>query len=270
MSADIDVSERPTGADDAVSHYYYRPDDLKVVNAEGVWVRSEDGREFLDCSAGTFNLSLGYSHPEIVAAVQEQAGQIIHVTSKFQTGPLNDLVSALAGVAPSGLTRVHLKSASGSDANEAAIKIAQMKTGNRDVISLFRGHLGQTIGMIAASGAAFRRQPFSFQLPGVLHVPDPYCKRCFYGQERATCELLCVQRIHDFIDYASSGTVACIIVEPISGNGGNIVVPDGYLQALRDLCDERGIVLVFDEIQTGFGRTGQMFAADHFGVAPTS
>jgi len=268
VSAIIDVSERPAGADDAVSHYYYRPDDLKVVKAEGVWVHSEDGRTFLDCSAGTFNLSLGYSHPEIVAAVKEQAGELIHVTSKFQTNPLNALVEALAGVAPTGLTRVHLKSASGSDANEAAIKIAQMKTGNKDVISLFRGHLGQTIGMIGASGAAFRRQPFSFQLPGVVHVPDPYCLRCFYGQERATCELLCVQRIHDFIDYASSGTVACIIVEPISGNGGNIVVPDGYLQALRDLCDERGIVLVFDEIQTGFGRTGQMFAADHFGVAP--
>jgi 4-aminobutyrate aminotransferase-like enzyme len=242
---------RSPAPDDALSHYYYPPDDLKVASAQGVWVVSEDGRRFLDCSAGTFNLSLGYEHPEIVAAVREQAGELIHVTSKFQTDPLNRLVSGLAAVAPDGLTRVHLKSASGSDANEAAIKIAQNITGNRDVISLFRGHLGQTISMIAASGAAFRRAPFSFQLPGMVHVPDPYCKRCFYQQERATCGLLCVKRVHDFIDYASSGSVACIIVEPISGNGGNIVVPDGYLQALRELCDERGIILICDWIGLG-------------------
>lgn len=254
--------------DARLDNYYYLPDDLKVVRGEGVWVYSNDGRRFLDCSAGTFNLSLGYSHPEIVKAVQEQAPNLIHVTSKFQTDALNTLVRGLAEVAPPGLTKVHLKSASGSDANEGAIKISQHITGKTDVVSLFRGHLGQTIAMTQASGAAFRRAPFTFQLPGVVHVPDPYCLRCFYKQDRATCGLLCVERINDFVDYASSGKVACVIVEPISGNGGNIVVPDGYLQALRDLCDERGIVLIFDEIQTGFGRTGQMFAADHFGVAP--
>jgi 4-aminobutyrate aminotransferase-like enzyme len=256
------------GRDDSLDSYYYPPDDLKVVRGEGVWVYGEDGRRYLDCSAGTFNLSLGYSHPEIVEAVQAQAPNLIHVTSKFQTDALNTLVRGLAEVAPPGLTKVHLKSASGSDANEGAVKIAQHITGKTDVVSLFRGHLGQTVAMTAASGAAFRRAPFTFQLPGVVHVPDPYCLRCFYKQERATCGLLCVERINDFIDYASSGKVACVVVEPVSGNGGNIVAPDGYLQALRDLCDERGIVLIFDEIQTGFGRTGQMFAADHFGVAP--
>jgi len=181
---------------------------------------------------------------------------------------VNDLVQWLGKIAPPGLTKVHLKSASGSDANEGALKIAQNFTGKNDVITVFRGHLGQTIGMTAASGAAFRREPFTFQFPGVIHVPDPYCKRCFYKQERATCGLLCVERINDFIDFASSGRVACVIVEPITGNGGNLVSPDGYLQELRKLCDERGILLVFDEIQTGFGRTGQMFAADHFGVSP--
>jgi 4-aminobutyrate aminotransferase-like enzyme len=122
--------------------------------------------------------------------------------------------------------------------------------------------------MIGASGAAFRRAPFSFASSGVLHVPDPYCGRCFYRQNRDTCGLLCVERINDFIDFASSGKVAAVIVEPISGNGGNIVAPDGYLARLRQLCDERGIVLIFDEIQTGFGRTGRMFAAEHFGVTP--
>lgn len=259
---------RQNEADPTVRNFYFLPDDLKVVKGEGVWLYTEDGRRFLDCSAGTFNLSLGYSHPEVVAAIREQAGKLIHVTSKFQTDPTNAVVQALAEVAPPGLTRVHLKSASGSDANEGAIKIAQHVTGKSDVISLFRGHLGQTIAMIQASGAAFRRKPFTFQLPGMLHVPDPDCRHCFYKQKRETCGLLCVERINDFIDFASSGRVAALILEPITGNGGNLVVPDGYLQALRKLCDERDIMLIFDEIQTGFGRTGRMFAADYFGVSP--
>ncbi|MFJ3788361.1 aminotransferase class III-fold pyridoxal phosphate-dependent enzyme [Kitasatospora sp. NPDC090091] len=260
----------PPGADvgTVLQHYYYLPDKLRVVRGEGLYLYSDDGRRYLDCSSGTFNLSLGYAHPEIVEVVREQAGQLIHVTSKFQTEPLNALVAKLAEVSPPNLTRVHLKSASGSDANESAVKIAQVHTGKSDVVTLFRGHLGQTLGMIGASGAAFRRTPFPSHLPGVVHVPDPHCLRCFYRQERATCGLLCVERINDFIDYASTGRVACVVLEPISGNGGNVVPPDGYLQALKELCDERGIVLVFDEIQTGFGRTGRMFAADHFGVSP--
>ncbi|MGC0318345.1 aminotransferase class III-fold pyridoxal phosphate-dependent enzyme [Kitasatospora acidiphila] len=260
------VSEQDVAG--ALQHYYYLPDKLRVVKGEGVHLYSEDGRRYFDCSSGTFNLSLGYAHPEIVETVREQAGRLIHVTSKFQTEPLNALVSKLAEVSPPNLTRVHLKSASGSDANESAVKIAQVHTGKSDVITLFRGHLGQTLGMIGASGAAFRRAPFPSHLPGVVHVPDPHCLRCFYRQERDTCGLLCVERINDFIDYASTGRVACLVLEPISGNGGNVVPPDGYLQALKKLCEERGIVLVFDEIQTGFGRTGRMFAADHFGVAP--
>ncbi len=262
------AAEPEPGTDDVTGHYYYPPDDLRAARGEGVYLYDEDGRRYLDCSAGTFNLSLGYSHPEIVATIRERAGELVHVTSKFQTAPGNELVRRLVGIAPEGLDRVHLKSSSGSDANEAAIKMAQHHTGRTDVVSLFRGHLGQTISMIGASGAAFRRAPFSFASTGVLHVPDPYCGRCFYRQSRDNCGLLCVERINDFIDFASSGRVAAVIVEPISGNGGNIVAPDGYLARLRQLCDERDIVLIFDEIQTGFGRTGRMFAAEHFGVTP--
>jgi 4-aminobutyrate aminotransferase-like enzyme len=251
-----------------LGHYYYPPDRRCMVRGEGIYLYDEDGRRYIDCVSGTFNLSLGYSHPEIIQAVREQAGSLIHVTSKFQTRPLNELVRRLAEVSPPNLTRVHLKSASGSDANEGAVKIAQHYTGKPDIVSLFRSHLGQTMAMIGASGNAFRRAPFPFQIPGTVHVPDPYCLRCFYNQKVETCGLLCVERINDFIDYASSGRVACLVIEPIAGNGGNIVPPDGYFPALKALCEERGIVLVFDEIQTGFGRTGHMFAADYFGVAP--
>jgi 4-aminobutyrate aminotransferase-like enzyme len=254
--------------DDVLQRYYVPPDRLRAVRGDGIYLYGADGRRYIDCSAGTFNLSLGYAHPEIVEVIRRQAGELVHVTSKFQTDPGNELVRRLSEVAPAGLTKVHLKCASGSDANEVAVKIAQHHTGRADVVSLFRGHLGQTMAMIGASGAAFRRAPFAFQIPGMVHVPDPYCLRCFYRQKRETCGLLCVERINDFIDFASSGRVACVMVEPISGNGGNVVAPEGYLAALKELCEQRGILLVFDEIQTGFGRTGQMFAADHFGVSP--
>jgi 4-aminobutyrate aminotransferase-like enzyme len=263
-----DRENRLTIAQRVVDSYYSPPSDLLMVRGEGVYLYDIDGQGYIDCASGTFNLTLGYSHPDVVRVIRNQAENLIHVTSKFQTTPLNELVSRLIDVSPPNLSRVHLKSSSGSDANESAVKIAQHYTGNPDVITLFRSHLGQTMSMIGASGAAFRRTPFVSQFPGVLHVPDPYCLRCFYGQQRETSGLMCVERINDLIDYASSGRIACLMLEPISGNGGNIVPPEGYLQALKTLCEERQILLVFDEIQTGFGRTGQMFAADYFGVSP--
>lgn len=253
---------------DVRDHYYFSPDEVCMDRGEGIYLYDTDGRQYLDCVSGTFNLNLGYSHPEIVEVIREQSGNLIHVTSKFQSRPLNDLVRRLVEISPPNLTKVHLKSASGSDANESAIKIAQHFTGHSDVISLFRSHLGQTLTMIQASGASFRRAPFQFQIPGFVHVPDPYCLRCFYDKEPDTCGRFCVERINDFIDYATSGKVACMVVEPISGNGGNVVPPDGYFPALKALCEDRGILLIFDEIQTGFGRTGEWFAADYFGVSP--
>jgi 4-aminobutyrate aminotransferase len=146
--------------------------------------------------------------------------------------------------------------------------MAQVATGRREVITLFRSHLGQTMMTTSMSANAFRKEPFPTLFPGALHVPDPYCYRCFYKQDRASCGLLCVDRIDDFLEYASGGQVAAVVVEPISGNGGNIVLPDGYLAKLAEFCRSRDILLILDEVQTGIGRTGRMFAAEHFGVSP--
>lgn len=247
---------------------YYPVSDVCMVRGEGIYLYDEDGKQYIDCASATFNLSLGYSHPVIVKAIQEQAERLIHATSAFQTESVNRVVRRLIQESPANLVKAHLKVSDGSEANEGAVKMAQLATGRREVITLFRSHHGQTMMMTSYSGNAFRRAPFPVLYPGSLQVPDPYCFRCFYGRQRETCGLMCVERIDDFLEYASGGQVAAMIVEPIAGNGGNIVVPDGYLPRLREFCDSHDIVLILDEVQTGIGRTGRMFAAQHFGVEP--
>jgi 4-aminobutyrate aminotransferase len=254
--------------DNAKHALYYPVSDEKMVRGEGIYLYDEDGKRYIDCAAGTFNLSLGYSHPAVVAAITEQSRLAIHISSSFQTDQINALVQKLLEVSPANITKVHPKVCSGSTANEGAIKMAQYATGRSEIVSMFRSHLGQTMMTSSLSGNAFRRQPFPVRFPGQLIVPDPYCFRCFYRETPDTCGRLCVDRINDFIEYASAGQVAAILVEPISGNGGNIVPPAGYFQKLRQLCDEHEILLIFDEIQTGIGRTGYMFAAEYFGVEP--
>jgi len=247
---------------------YYDVEDIIMVRGKGIYLYDSNGKEYIDSASATFNLILGYSNNEVIEAVKEQLGELIHVTSSFQTNQINDLVKKLVNISPENLEKVHLKVSGGSEANEGAIKMAQYYTKKRDVISLFRSHLGQTYMMMNLSGNTFRKDPFPTVFPLGTQVPDPYCYRCFYKQNPETCNMLCVERINDFIEYACSDQVACIIIEPISGNGGNIVPPKKYFKTLKKLCEERNIVLIFDEIQTGFGRTGKMFAADYFGVSP--
>lgn len=247
---------------------YYPVTNRKMVRGEGIYLYDADGNAFIDCASATFNLSLGYGHPAVVSAIKEQSQQLIHVTSSFQTEPVTKLAARLVDLAPKRLTKAHLKVSSGSTANEGAIKMAQLATGRRDVMTLFRSHVGQTMMLTSLSGNAFRKELFPQLFPGGLQVPDPYCLRCFYGQDLASCGLMCVEKINEFLEFASSGNVAALLIEPVSGNGGNIVPPEGYFPKLRELCDSHDIKIIFDEVQTGIGRTGRMFAAEHFGIEP--
>ncbi|WP_202638724.1 aspartate aminotransferase family protein [Bailinhaonella thermotolerans] len=250
--------------------YYHQPSNLLVDHGKGVHFWDSDGNRYIDCASGTFNLHLGYSHPEITRAIREQAERVLHVTSSFQSGPVNDLVENLVRVSPENLTRVHLKSSGGSEAVEGAVKIAQQATGRDEVISFYRSHHGQTLNMIEASGNAFRRKPFRGGQPhGYYKAPDPYSlRRVFPGKSDEELGQYALALLEEHIEYATSDRIAAILIEPITGNGGNVVQPRGFLRGLRKLCDERGIVLVYDEIQTGLGRTGHMFGADHAGVYP--
>jgi validone 7-phosphate aminotransferase len=255
-------------AADARLFAYYELGDAELVHGEGVRVWDTDGQEYLDCVSGTFNLVLGHNHPSVVAAVRGQLDDLVFASSSFRTSATDRVMEQLVELSPAGLTRVNLRSSGGSTANEGAIKIAQWFTGRRDVIVPFRGHVGQSMAATAYNGTSRMRAPFPNQMPGALHVPGPYCFRCFYRQTPDMCGMWCVDRIEDFLDYASSGSVAAMIIEPISGVGGNVVPPPGYLERLKEFCDDHEIILIFDENQTGLGRTGELFAADHFGVTP--
>ncbi|WP_194726856.1 aspartate aminotransferase family protein [Noviherbaspirillum malthae] len=248
--------------------FYYPVSPISMVRGRGLRLHDDEGREYLDCVSGTFNLILGHNHPEVVEAAKLQMDELVFSSSNFNAPAVDALARALVAISPANLTRAHLRSPGGSTANEGAIRIAQHITGKRDVVTLFRSHLGQTFAMTGLSGFSTHRTPFPNVFPGGVQVPAPYCARCFYKQSPDQCGMLCVSRIDDFIRYASTGSVACVLVEPILGVGGNIIPPADYLPSLKAFCDERGILLIFDECQTGFGRCGHMFAADYFGVSP--
>ena len=238
-------------------------------SGDGLLLRTDDGRTLLDAASGTFNLPLGYSHPHVVAAVKRQADRIIHASSVF-TKPLRDtLAERLLAHAPEHINRAWIRDVTGSTANECAVKIAQMATGRRQVVSFFLSHHGQTMATTAMSGNAFRRAGLPATATAeTLVVPGAYCHRCFYGQSYPSCGTLCATRIEDFLEFASSGSVAAVMVEPVLGNGGNIVPPPEFFQEVRRICDRHGIVLIADEIQTGLGRTGHMFASEVLGLEP--
>jgi 4-aminobutyrate aminotransferase len=239
------------------------------VKGEGIRLLREDGVSFLDAASGTFNLPLGYDHPQVVDAVVHQLRQMAHASSTLMVGQSREALDGLLAHAPSHLNAGWMRDVTGSTANECAVKIAQKATEKSDIISLFLSHHGQTQFTTAISGNSFRRENFPDSVsPHSVKVPAPYCYRCFYKAKYPSCGMLCVERINDFIEYSSSGNVACLIIEPILGNGGNIVPPPGYFQALSKLCQEHGILMIADEVQTGMGRTGHLFASEAFNFKP--
>ena len=253
----------------ANGYFYHSIGDKKMVAGRGLYMYAEGESEpYLDCASGTFNLPFGHNPPEIIKAAQDQLERMAFVSSAFHSDPVEQLAQKIVELTPENLSVVHMRSPGGSTANEGAIRIAQYATGKRDIIGFFRGHLGQTIATTEASGYAMRRAPFQQGGGGYLHVPAPYCYRCFYNSTPDGCRFPCVSRIADFIRYASSGNVAAILVEPVLATGGTIVPPPGYFQELKAFCEKQNILLIFDEVQTGFGRCGTMFASEHFGVSP--
>lgn len=255
--------------EDVVSSSYTRDYPLVAERGEGSWIIDPDGNEFLDVTAGIAVCATGHSHPEIVATITEQAGKLIHMSgTDFYYAPQTDLAAALSHRVPvkGGPARAHFSN-SGAEANEAAMKLARWSTKRANFISFANSFHGRTYGAMSLTASKVRqRENFGPFLPGVHHTiyPDPYRMG---GAERAT--RICLEHLDEmFATVLPPREVAAIFVEPIQGEGGYVIPPDAFLVALRKLCDDHGILLVFDEVQSGMGRTGKLWACEHSGVKP--
>ena len=259
-------------SDCAVSPSLPRAYPLAIKRAGGVMVEDLDGNRFLDCAAGIAVCSTGHCHPRVVKAIQNQAARWLHICGADFYDPLYiGLAERLGKLAPGeGPKKVFLGN-SGAEAVEAALKLARYHTGRSYVVAFFGAFHGRTMGAVSltASKPVYHRG-FGPLVPGITHVPYAYCYRCPYHLTYPQCGLACVDYIEDVL-FARSippDEVAAIFVEPVQGEGGYIVPPPGWLAKLRALCNKYDILLVDDEVQSGTGRTGKMFAVEHWDVEP--
>jgi 4-aminobutyrate aminotransferase len=251
----------------------YLAEDFPVFweEARGANVRDVDGNVFVDLTAAFAVAGAGHGHPRIVEAVQRQAARLLHGMGDVHPPAIKaELLRALAEVAPGGLTRSILAN-SGAEAVEAALKTAALATGKPRVLAFHGGYHGLTYGALAVSGREDFRSPFAAQLrDNAVFAPYPYACRSPFGrdpEEVGAATLRYVEHLLDTPGTASEG-IGAILVEAVQGRGGDVVPPDGFLPGLRRICDERGMLLIVDEIYTGFGRTGRWFACEHTGVVP--
>jgi len=249
----------------------YSPEELVFEQAEGMYLIDTQGKKYLDFSAQYSACSLGHSNQELIETINNQMKKLVSVTSMFVTKERVAAAKALVDLAPKGMTKV-LFGCTGSDANEYALKVAKYYKGGGKIISFRRGFHGSTAGSAAATGKSETIQEnssISELLPrGFLHSSPPYCFRCDFGKTFPGCGFSCLNYLEQTILHEGGDKVAAIITEPIFAAGGVIVPPETYLPALRELCDKYGILLILDEVVTGIGRTGKMFACEHSGVVP--
>ncbi len=242
---------------------------VPVDRAEGPWLESGD-RRIADMMAGFAVVNAGHNHPGVIAAAREQMDRVVHAPAGVMVAePQLALAEALARILPGDLDTVWFGN-SGAEAIDAALKLARYSTGRFRFVSFYGSFHGRTLGATAVTGSrAGHRRGYGPLLPGVSFVPYPNCFRCPWGRRARDCSLECLDAVSEhFARVVPPEEVAAIIIEPVQGEGGFIPVPTKFLDGLRRMCDEHGILLIFDEIQTGFGRTGRMFAADTLGVKP--
>jgi 4-aminobutyrate aminotransferase len=254
-----------------LSPSYTRCYPLVIKRGQGAIVEDVDGNTFLDFNAGIAVVATGHSHPSVIRAVQQQAAEFLHMSgTDFYYESMVQLAEKLAALVPGDVRRRVYFGNSGTEAMEAAIKMARYHTGRDKFIAFFGGFHGRTLGSLSLTGSkVIQRRGFGPMLP-VHHVPYANCYRCAYGKQRETCALECVQVLEEllFQTILPPEEVAAIVMEPIQGEGGYLVPPAKFHQELRRVADKYGILLIHDEVQSGMGRTGRMFASEHFGINP--
>jgi taurine--2-oxoglutarate transaminase len=239
---------------------------IPVEKAEGIYFWDSDGKRYIDFSSQLMNTNIGHQHPTVVKAIQEQAAKLCFVHPGNTTEARALLGQKLAEVSPGNLKKKFF-SLGGAEANENAIKIARFYTGRNKILARYRSYHGATHGSIALTGD-YRRLAVEPTMPGAVHFLDPYCYRCPFGQKRETCKRECILHLEEVIRYEGPDKIAAVIMEGVVGSNGLIVPPDDYWPRVREICDKYGILLISDEVMSGWGRTGKWFAVDNWNVVP--
>lgn len=255
-----------------VSPSYTRMYPLVADTARGLWITDVDGNEFLDFTAGIAVCATGHCHPEVVDAIKNQADHLLHMSgTDFYYPPQIHLAEKLAKLAPGPGTKKVYFGNSGAEAVEAAFKLARWHT-RRDLNIAFYGAFhGRTMGALSLTASkAIQKKNYHPLVPGITHIPYAYCYRCPYRLSYPSCDIYCVQWIEEtlFRTTLPAEEVAAIIIEPIQGEGGYIVPPPEFHRELKKIAEKYDILYVADEVQAGMGRTGKMFAMEHFGIVP--
>ncbi|MFW9788721.1 MAG: aspartate aminotransferase family protein [Candidatus Thorarchaeota archaeon] len=245
---------------------------IVFVEGKGAIVRDIDGKEYIDALGQTAGvLGIGHSHPKYVKAVQDQVAKISHTLTMFTNPPRAELAKKLSDIAPGKMkgNAMSYFSCGGTEANETALKLAMQITGRREAISVHYSYHGGTLAMMSLLGQSYIIKGYP-RFPGFSQIPNAYCYRCVYGKEYPGCDFECARALEQQVKYgATEDGVAAFILEPIQGNGGHQCPPDPeYFKIIRETCDKYGIFFIADEIQTGMGRTGKIWACDYYGVTP--
>ena len=242
-------------------------DPIPVERAEGIYFYDYEGNRYADMSSQLVNLNVGFGNEEINRAIREQTEKYCFVGPAYAAEPRVKLAKRLIGLLPDNFGKIFFTNA-GADANENAIKIARLYTGRKKVFSRYRSYHGSSFGAGNLTGEP-RRYPLEPGIPGFVKFFDPYLYReaiSFSSEEEAS--RFYVEKLREQILYEGPDQVAAIVLETITGSNGVIIPPKGYLPGVRSICDEFGIVMICDEVMAGFGRTGKMFAFEHFGIKP--
>jgi taurine--2-oxoglutarate transaminase len=240
---------------------------IAVKNGKGVYLYDYDGKRYIDFSSGLMNVNIGHGNQRVTKAVVKQMQEISYVTPSCVTKVRGELGKKLASVTPEGLNKA-LFTVCGATAIDNAIKLARLYSGRHKIIARYRAYHGASYGALSAGGDPRKLPADSQQAPNFVHVEDPFCYRCPFGQTFGSCKYECVDHVERVIEFEGPGNVAAVLMEGESGSSGCIKYPPEYFKKLRALCDKHGILLIADEVMSGFGRTGKWFGVDNYGVIP--
>lgn len=248
--------------------WWYGDDPLVVASAEGATITDVKGRQFLDIFGQTSVVNTGYCHPKVVERVQEQVAKLTHCTPyMFVTDVSVELAEKMIAITPEAL-EVCFFGNSGTEAVEMALFLAKQSTGRYEIISLYGGFHGRTMGSLSVTSIPGRKKGRGPLVNGSVIMPSYNCYRCPFGLEYPSCGLKCAQHLEEVLKFQSGEEVAAFIAEPVQGTAGVVVPPKEYFSEIKATLDKHGILFISDEVQSGMGRTGKRFAIEHFGVEP--